>query len=246
MWKYKHFTSVSTRVFCVGFYFKRISTKLHCSSLKVTDIKLYRRDKKKTRLGICNTLFMTYDLICIMCSMYGDFRYIFSKQKATHDQDIMIQIACYSSSTTRDSTTRVHVHVWQNPIAQTVVSHHPPNLYTWSPSPTYCGTVTAWWHVILFPSLLCDDTSLRAGENIHVVVMYILHTLFSSFFCLLSVFSLGLTWPSTKRGAVYTIYWVVLQKELCRLSNEVRDLVWKSCLNSQMTKSWKIYFLIKM
>lgn len=98
--------------------------------------------------------------------------------------DFVIQIVC----TTKSRHTHTHTVV---PPPPTCI-HAAPLLHTLVP-------VTAWWNVVLFPSLLRDVTPLRAGREHPCSRHVYLHTLFSTFLCLFFFFlppPLGLTLSS--------------------------------------------------
>lgn len=106
-----------------------------------------------------------------------------------------------------------------------------PNLYTWSPSHPH--TVAQWQRDDMSSCFLlfCVTILPQSGWEHACSPRVYLHTLLSTFLCLSLFFFLGLTWPSKEK--LFNRSTGSAAKETCRLSNQVRDLVWKSWYPNQ-------------
>lgn len=158
--------------------------------------------------------------------------YVFFEQPATYDQDIMIQIACYSSYTARVATTRVHMHVTKAEHTNSCFPPPPTCIYE-APLPR---TVAQWQRDDTSSCFLLICVMLLISERVRTfmysssIVTYII--LYFPL-CVFFVFALGLTSPPKESRLQYLLD--DSAKECCRVSNQVRDCVWKSWYSETRT-----------
>lgn len=167
--------------------------------------------------------------------------YVFFEQPATYDQDIMIQIACYSSYTARVATTRVHMHVTKAEHTNSCFPPPPTCIYK-TPLPR---TVAQWQRDDTSSCFLLICVMLLISERVRtfmysssIVTYIILYFPLCVFFCFCSRSDI-----TALKRAVYNIYRMIVQRSAAGCQTRWGTLFEKVDTPQMLTKKKYSFFM---